>query len=93
MSVVCKCCSSSNVHAGVISEMAMRTYSIEQLHKQLHYVRLTGTCGKCPIATIQIISTFNYAAIADGQTANHYSVAIAYHKVLTYWKDDSINTI
>ena len=41
-------------------------HTIEQLHKQLHYVRLIGMCGKCPIATIQIIITFNYT---DGQTA------------------------
>ena len=43
--------------------------AIEQLHKQLHYVRLIGMCGKCPIATIQIISAFDYTATTDGQTA------------------------
>ena len=43
-------------------------FAIEQLHKQLHYVRLIGMCGKCPIATIQIISAFDYTATTDGQT-------------------------
>ena len=46
---------------------------IEQLHKQLHYVRLIGMCGKWPIATMQIISAFDYTldytATTDGQTA------------------------
>ena len=44
-------------------------YFIERLHKQLHYVRLIGMCGKCPIATIQIISVFDDTATTDGQTA------------------------
>ena len=49
--------------------LAWQQGSIERLHKQLHYVRLIGMCGKCSIATIQIISAFDYTATTDGQTA------------------------
>ena len=55
--------------AVVSTTAGVATHVIEQLHKQLHYVRLIGMCGKCPIATIQILSAFDYTAKTDGQTA------------------------